>query len=480
MRYTRRVIGCLLFLLAAAPLRAEPAPGLYLPTCDPERADATVRPGPHARSWENLGLVICPVMDPVLPPEMQPVADLPLPALNETLRGMLVTVTDPVAFGMTFQEGTDREIVEFQLAAMRAQGEDGSRDHAFHWYGHPHFNRAVVRAHTLPRTDMVSTADDGLVTAAVDRGFFLSANGKVQLYGEFLLPTIPVPGRGGDSEGPARQLAPAKRGGYPAILAIEGLQGNVGMYRWWHQAFADAGYLVFAFDFTGQGMSGGSDDDTSATRVNDAERALRYMLYESPVRDMIDHDRVGIIGHSMGAITTLELQDRLERQFREARATNPDAPRIVRAAVPAAPISEGSSVFELAEIPMMIQTGDHDGPIAPIPFVNPEVVWPVYQKLNGDRAMIVGDAASHAQHTNYPLMPTESHGREIAALYSVAWMDYFLRGDAGAKAALLEAHPNLSRLHRSEVRLDGETTILDPGAVPPGSTGGVLTIPARP
>ncbi len=58
----------------------------------------------------------------------------------------------------------------------------------------------------------------------------------------------------------------------------------------------------------------------------------------------------------------------------------------------------------------MIQTGDHDGPVAPIPFVNPAVTRAVYDKLTVDRALTVTDAASRAQATNYPLLPTWSLG----------------------------------------------------------------------
>ena len=77
-----------------------------------------------------------------------------------------------------------------------------------------------------------------------------------------------------------------------------------------------------------------------------------------------------------------------------------------KAAVAAAPISEIQAVFEGNPIPVIIQTGDHDGPIAPIVAVNPAMVRPVYDKLANDRAFIVADAASHAQHTNYPLLLT--------------------------------------------------------------------------
>lgn len=368
-----------------------------------------------ASSWPATTPVEGP---PPLPAEFQPLLDLSAEALDALILPQFVDATNPIAFGQTFAETKDRSIREFQLAAMIAQGNDGSRQgHAFHWYGHPDFNDQVARVPV----------------------HFTSASGDVELYGEILLPR--------------RGAVPPRAGAFPVIVALEGLQGNIGMYRWWHALFADAGYIVFAFDFTGQGMSEGSDDDTEATRVADTSRALDYLLAESPVRAFVDRSRIGLIGHSMGAITTLEAQDRDPR---------------FRAAVAAAPISEDSSDFTHSDIPIMIQTGDHDGPIAPIPFINPQVVRPVYDKLEADKALIVAEAASHAQHTNYPIVPTPTWSREIAGLYSLAWMDFYLRDDASAISVLLSTHPHLSALHTSEISIGGQRSVLRAGSVDGG------------
>jgi dienelactone hydrolase len=261
----------------------------------------------------------------------------------------------------------------------------------------------------------------------------------LNLYGEILLPY--------------RGAVPPGDGPFPVIIALDSLISNVAVYRWWHAAFADAGYLVFAFDFSGQGHSEGTDDDRDAYRVTDTSRALTWLLEESPVKDFVDAERVGVIGHSLGAITTLEVQA-VDDRF--------------KAAVAAAPIHEGQSNFDSADIPIMIQTGDHDGPVAPVPFVNPVLLTrTVYDKLEADRAMIVAEAASHAQHTNSPLLPSPTWGREIAGLYSVAWMDYYLRGDESALDDLLSSHPHLSSLNTSDVEIDGTIHVLREGSFGP-------------
>jgi len=321
----------------------------------------------------------------------------------------LARLFDPVALGMTIHDITDPGLLAFTVRATLAQLGDGSRlDQVYHWYGHPDFNDRVA---LLPVE-------------------FTNRYGT-RLYGEIVLPR--------------RGEVPPDEGPFPVILALEGLNTNVAMYRWWHQVFADAGYLVFAFDFSGQGHSDDAVEGDADDNIEDAQDALGWLLDRSPVRSVLDRGRVGVIGHSMGAIATLGLQ-----------AIEPR----IHAAVAAAPISEASAPFDANPIPVMIQTGDHDGPVAPIPFVNPAVVRPLYEKLQGDRAFIVAEAASHAQHTNYALLPTAQWGWDIAAQYSLAWMDWQLRRDPAALPRLRTPHPHLSFLWDSELRIGDETTVL--------------------
>ncbi|MDX1670513.1 MAG: alpha/beta fold hydrolase, partial [Limnobacter sp.] len=321
----------------------------------------------------------------------------------------LAELTNNVAFGYTVNDASDARLMEFQARAMAAQLTDGSRvEHAYHWYGHPDHNESVA-----------------LVPVEFQNRY------GTRLYGEIALPK--------------QGQVPASAQKYPVILALEGLNTNTSVYRWWHQLFADAGYLVFAFDFSGQGRSDDEVEGDPGNNIEEAQDALTYLLELSPVSQFIDAGQVGVIGHSMGAIATMGLQ-----------AVEPR----LKAAVAAAPISEIQSVFESNPIPVMIQTGDHDGPVAPIPFVNPAVVKRVYDQLTADRAFIVAEAASHAQHTNYPLLPTSTWGRDIAARYSLAWMDFHLRGKADALKQLQSGHPHLSQLWASETVITGQTFIL--------------------
>lgn len=356
-----------------------------------------------------------PASQPGEDPPPAPEEFAPIVSNADALAGALpsevaVRLFDPLAFGYTINDISDPLIVEHMVRATIAQLQDGSRlEHAYHWYGHPHENAAVA-----------------LIPVEFENRY------GTRLYGEIVLP--------------GQAAIPPADGPFPVILALQGLNTNIAMYRWWHRLFADNGYLVFAFDFSGQGHSDNEADGDPGNNLHDAQDALRYLFEDSSVATVLDRERVGVIGHSMGAAAALRVQE-------QAGADAPEPnPVPVKAAVAAAPVFESVAT---SPIPVMIQTGDHDGPIAPLPFINPAVVRPLYDSLEGDRAFIVAEAASHGQHTNYPLIPTSTWGREIAADYSLAWMNYHLRGDTAALEILEGGHPHLSFLHDSLTRING-------------------------
>lgn len=336
-------------------------------------------------------------------------------ALRELLPTEAMTrLFDPVAFGYTINDITDPIIMEHMVRSTLAQLQDGSRlDQVYHWYGHPYENDAVA-----------------LVPVEFENRY------GTRLYGEIVLP-----GRG---------AIPPSDGPFPVILALEGLNTNTAMYRWWHRLFADNGYLVFAFDFSGQGRSDDEVSNDPGIDLHDAQDAMRYLFEDSSVAGALDRDRFGVIGHSMGAAAALRVQ---EQEASDAAEPNPVP---VKAVIAAAPVFESVSASPIA---VMIQTGDHDGPVAPLPFVNPAVVRPLYDSLTSDRAFIVAEAATHGMHTNYPLLPTSTWGREIASDYSLAWMDFHVRGDASALAVIEGGHAHLSYLHDSLTRINGHEQI---------------------
>lgn len=347
---------------------------------------------------------------PAAPEQFEPVvANLDVLA-NMLPRAAVNRLFDPVAFGYTVNDLSDPVVMEHTVRSVVAQLQDGSRlEHAYHWYGHPDENAAIA-----------------MIPVEFENRY------GTKLHGEIVLPHAAA---GSPADGP-----------FPVIIALQGLNTNTAMYRWWHRLYADNGYLVFAFDFSGQGRSDNETEGDPGNNLHEAQDAMRYLFEESIVAGVLDADRLGVIGHSMGAAAALRVQEQAATD-----ATEPN-PYDVKAVVAAAPVFESVSANP---IPVMIQTGDHDGPIAPIPFFNPQVVRPLYDSLEVDRAFIVAESASHGQHTNFPLIPTSTWGREIAADYSLAWMDYYLLGDSEALAVIEGGHSHLSYLHDSSTRING-------------------------
>src|SRR3546814_9894715 len=70
------------------------------------------------------------------------------------------------------------------------------------------------------------------------------------------------------------------------------------------------------------GHSGDRVAGDEGTNITDSEDALTYLLEQSPVRSVLDQQRVGVIGHSLGAITTLGLQA-VEPRLQAAGAAAP-------------------------------------------------------------------------------------------------------------------------------------------------------------
>jgi pimeloyl-ACP methyl ester carboxylesterase len=98
-----------------------------------------------------------------------------------------------------------------------------------------------------------------------------------------------------------------KKEKHPAVLFVHGFVGSkVGAHRLFvkaAQAFAEAGYISFRFDFSGCGESNGDYRDVTVSKqINELIEAITYVSQ----LDHVDPKQVILIGHSLGgAITAL-------------------------------------------------------------------------------------------------------------------------------------------------------------------------------
>ncbi len=352
-------------------------------------------------------------LEPELSEPWASVLDAAAPALAAVPWADLAGAMDSLGSGGTVADFGNETVRRFAVAASVAHARAAGGPSPLHPYGHPAFNGLGAR---------VPVAFAGHAGTRLDGVVYLPENGA----------------------------APADRR-YPAVVAMHGLGANWPAYEAIHVALADHGFIVLAFDFTGHGRSDGSTFGVWDARVDDATAALDFLLDGSPVAACVDAARIGLVGHSMGSITALELAARDSR---------------IAAVVANAPVFHGAAGFPALAVPVMLQTGDHDGPIAPSEALNYLAVRQVYDALAGNRALIVTEAATHAQHTNLPMAPTPTWSLPVAIPYAVAWFDHHLAGSPAARDVLTRSVPHLSAAYASEFEIDGVAGHLG-GAIPP-------------
>lgn len=258
---------------------------------------------------------------------------------------------------------------------------------------------------------------------------------------------------------PIRIYLPDAGVGAPVVLYSHGLGGSRETAGYLGRHWAKRGYVAVFLQHPGSDESLWKDrplrDRLSALRsaanwenlklrIEDAKAVLDELqrlndLPDDALRGRLDLKRVGMSGHSFGAVTTQAL----------AGQTYPligslDDPRI-KAAVIMSPSSprRGSrdigSPFAAVERPWLLMTGTED--LAPIGDQDVASRLAVYEALPpGKKYELVLDGAQHSAFTERPLAEepdarNPNHHKAILALSTAFW-DAYLREDASASAWL--------------------------------------------
>jgi pimeloyl-ACP methyl ester carboxylesterase len=205
-------------------------------------------------------------------------------------------------------------------------------------------------------------------------------------------------------------------GRVPGIVISSGFQGNQKMYYWAAQRLAEAGYLVFTYDVSGQGHSEGQQTGPAADELRDA---LDFFI--SPERDwagQLQADDIGIAGHSMGAGAVQEVG-------------NDNRPE-VKAISAWSDLGTGYT----GTAPIQGQGADYDAWITPP--VRDDVGPDDPGKLEGFDAVrergvdvqeIVLESATHLAWSHVTWSYTSTWSEEIAFFYALAWFDKYLADD---------------------------------------------------
>lgn len=190
-----------------------------------------------------------------------------------------------------------------------------------------------------------------------------------------------------------------------AIVVIPGFVSAESSIDWWGPKLASHGFVVMTID-TNSGF------DQPASRARQINNALDYLIAQntrttSPVRGMIDTDRLGVIGWSMGGGGTL-------RVATEGR---------ISAAIPLAPWDYSSLQFRNVQAPTMIFACQSDT-IAPVsshasPFYNrlPDDIDKAYFRLTSGNHYCANGGSSFGRYDR------------VLSRLGVSWMKLHLDQD---------------------------------------------------
>jgi alpha-beta hydrolase superfamily lysophospholipase len=273
---------------------------------------------------------------------------------------------------------------------------------------------------------------------------FISTDGA-QLRGHIFLPP---------------QTVPKPKNGYPGAVITDGsVQGYENLYFWAAEDLASHGYEVMTYDPQGQGdsdllpahcifpESGGKPAcpgvpyQQSYNFYQGAEDSLSFFLSTpshrfggsyNPYFAVLDHRRVGIGGHSLGA-AAVSVVGQCDRRVKTIVAWD-DLEKITPAdcksiTIPTTDRTRGALIHTAA----LALTNDYlfnTQPAATPP--DPHSKDAGYQQLvkaHVDSEIVAFRGATHLTYTYIPLVFQASELNErMASYYTLAWFDYKLRG----------------------------------------------------
>jgi predicted dienelactone hydrolase len=222
-------------------------------------------------------------------------------------------------------------------------------------------------------------------------------------------------------------VSPTKQ---PVILFSHGFHGCATQSRFLMEAFASAGYLVFAPNHKDASCNHGAasifggpevpfqhpelwSDTTYRDREEDIQRLLQAIEKDERFASRVDLSRLGLSGHSLGGYTVLGLAG----AWPSWRLSG------VKAVLALSPYSQPFLVHNMLgglDAPIMYQGGTLDISITPALRKNAGA----YEQSPAPKYYVEFDGAGHFAWTN---LGTTAH-RSIVA-YSLAFMNHYVKGE---------------------------------------------------
>lgn len=262
---------------------------------------------------------------------------------------------------------------------------------------------------------------------------------------------------------PLRVYLPAAPGPAPIVLFSHGLGGNRDGSAFLGSHWAARGYVAVFLQHPGSDdrvwrdvapaermatLKNAGNLENFLHRVKDVPAVLDQLTAWQrtaghPLAGRLDLERIGMSGHSFGAVTTQAVSGQ-SVPGGDARLTDPR----IRAALPMSPslprVGDPRAAFGQVKIPWLLMTGTHDTAI--VSEATPESRAKVFPALPpGGKYELILDGAEHSAFTERALPGDKkarnpNHHRVVLALSTAFW-DACVKGDEEAKAWLDGAGP---------------------------------------
>ena len=267
-----------------------------------------------------------------------------------------------------------------------------------------------------------------------------------------------------DREIPIRVMLPVSSGPAPVILFSHGLGGSRTGSAYLGEHWSARGYVTVYVQHPGSDdaiwrdksaadrivtLLGAASLENFALRVQDVRVVLDQLAKwnadpASPLAGRLDMARVGMSGHSFGAVTTEAVSGErfpsggdgyTDHRIKAAVAFSPSVPRG----------GDADKAFGQVSIPWMLMTGTKDNMLAlNMRAEDRQAVYPALPP--GAKYEVVLDRAEHSAFTEHALPGDReprnpNHHRVILALSTAFW-DAWLKSDKAAQSWLEGAGPN--------------------------------------
>lgn len=253
---------------------------------------------------------------------------------------------------------------------------------------------------------------------------------------------------------PVRVYLPKATGLAPVVLFSHGLGGSSRGYSYLGKHWAGRGYVVVVVQHPGSEASLWQGNANPAASLKKAANKENFLLRVQdiptvidqlalwnreaghPLSNRLDLDKIGVAGHSFGALTAQALGGETfgwggakftDPRIQAALCLSPGSPRFGKPA----------KAFGTVKIPWMLVTGTND--VAALGGQNLSNRLAVFPALPvGGKYELVLNGANHMAFTDSPAPRSTSnpnHHKAIEALSTAFW-DSYLKDDKAAKAWL--------------------------------------------